>query len=162
MLSVAGGKLTTYRRIAHDALGILRSELGLRRLDRRPVPLPGALHVNEAVQRLARDWPDLEPHVCAHLAHLYGSLSGEVLAPAAADPDLLRPLHPGGPDLVAQALYARDVEWACRPEDILRRRTTLALRGLSDGDVVRRVEGLFRTGGGEASRDASALSPPAR
>src|SRR5262249_51271258 len=38
MLSVAGGKLTTYRRIALDAL----EHLGVRNLDRRPRPLPGA------------------------------------------------------------------------------------------------------------------------
>ena len=38
----------------------------------------------------------------------------------------------------------RDAEWANRPEDVLRRRTTLALRGLATDDVVRRVEGLLR------------------
>ena len=38
MLSVAGGKLTTYRRIALDAL----EQLGVRNLDRAPRPLPGA------------------------------------------------------------------------------------------------------------------------
>ena len=162
MLSVAGGKLTTYRRIAHAALSILRAELGLRRLDRGPVPLPGAVHSNEAAQRLASRWPDLEPAVRAHLGQLYGSLAEEVLAPAAGDPDLLRPLHPDGPDLAAQVLYARDVEWACRPEDVLRRRTTLALRGLAGEDVVRRVEGLFKTRGGEVPRAASVPSSPAR
>jgi len=162
MLSVAGGKLTTYRRIAHAALSILRAELGLRRLDRRPVPLPGAAHSNEAARRLAGGWPDLEPAVCAHLVHLYGSLADEVLAPAVADPDLLHPIHPEGPDLAAQALYARDVEWACRPEDVLRRRTTLALRGLAGEDVVRRVDELFKTRGGEAPRAASVPSSPAR
>ena len=151
MLSVAGGKLTTYRRIAHAALGILRPELGLHRLDATPVPLPGAVHADEAVQKLGDDWPDLEPQVRAHLAHLYGSLAAEVLAPAAEDPDLLRLLHPGGPDIAAQALYARDVEWACRSEDVLRRRTTLALRGLAGDDVVRRIEeflepqGIYRS-----------------
>ena len=162
MLSVAGGKLTTYRRIAHAALSILRAELGLRRHDQRPVPLPGAVHSNEAARRLAGGWPDLEPTVRAHLVHLYGSLAEEVLAPAAADPDLLRPLHPDGPDVAAQALYARDVEWACRPEDVIRRRTTLALRGLAGEDVVRRVDELFKTRGGEASHAASAPSSPAR
>jgi glycerol-3-phosphate dehydrogenase len=162
MLSVAGGKLTTYRRIALAALSTLRGDLGLHQLDRRPFPLPGAIDPDEGVRRLARRFPNVEPAVCAHLVHLYGSLAEEVLAPAGVDPDLLRPLHPDGPDLVAQALYARDVEWACRPEDVLRRRTTLALRGLADEDVVRRVEGLVKTRDGEAPRAASVPSSPAR
>src|SRR5206468_11778366 len=142
MLSVAGGKLTTYRRVALTALGMLRAELGLHRLNRRPFPLPGAIDPDEGVRRLARRLPGLEPAICAHLVHLYGSLADEVLAPAVADPDLLHPLHPDGPDLAAQAVYARDVEWACRPEDVLRRRTTLALRGLAGEDIVRRVDEL--------------------
>ena len=162
MLSVAGGKLTTYRRIALTALSALRADLGLHRLDRGPFPLPGAIDPEEGVRRLARRLPDLDPAVCAHLVHLYGSLADEVLAPAVADPDLLCPIHPEGPDLAAQALYARDVEWACRPEDVLRRRTTLALRGLADEDVVRRVDELFKTRGGEAPRAASVPSSPAR
>ena len=162
MLSVAGGKLTTYRRIALAALSALRAELGLHNLDRRPFPLPGAIDPNEGVRRLARRLPDLDPAVCAHLVHLYGSLADEVLALAVADPDLLHPIHPEGPDLAVQALYARDVEWACRPEDVLRRRTTLALRGLAGEDVVRRVDELFKTRGGEAPRAASVPSPPAR
>jgi len=162
MLSVAGGKLTTYRRIAHAALATLRAELGLHRLDRRPFPLPGAIDPDEGVRRLARRLPDLDPAVCTHLVHLYGSLADEVLAPAVADPDLLQPIHPKGPDIGAQALYAREVEWACEPEDVLRRRTTLALRGLAGEDVVRRVDELFRTRGGEAPRAASVRSSPAR
>ena len=162
MLSVAGGKLTTYRRIAHTTLGLLRDELGLHRLEGRPFPLPGAIDPDEGVRRLAGRFPDLDPVVCAHLVHLYGSLADEVLAPAATDPDLLRPIHPEGPDLAVQALYARDVEWACRPEDVLRRRTTLALRGLGGGDVVRRIDELFKTRGGEAPRAASVPSSQPR
>jgi glycerol-3-phosphate dehydrogenase len=162
MLSVAGGKLTTYRRIALAALGTLRAELGLHRLDRRPFPLPGAIDPDEGVRRLARRLPDLDPAVCAHLVHLYGSLADEVLAPAVADLDLLHRIHPEGPDIAAQALYAREVEWACRPEDVLRRRTTLGLRGLAGEDVVRRIDELLKTRGGEAPRAASVPSSPAR
>jgi glycerol-3-phosphate dehydrogenase len=162
MLSVAGGKLTTYRRIGLGALDLLSAELGLHRLDRRPVPLPGAIDPDEGVRRLDGRFPDLDPAVCAHLVHLYGSLAEEVLAPAAADPDLLQPLHPEGPDIAAQAVYARDVEWACRPEDVLRRRTTLALRGLAGEDIVRRIEGLVSSRGGEARRAASVPSSPGR
>jgi glycerol-3-phosphate dehydrogenase len=162
MLSVAGGKLTTYRRIAHTALTALRADLGLHRLDRSPFPVPGAIDPDEGARLLARRLPALDPAVCTHLVHLYGSLADEVLAPAVADPDLLHRIHPEGPDIAVQALYARDVEWACRPEDVLRRRTTLALRGLAGEDVVRRVEGLLKAPDGEAPRAASVPSSPVR
>jgi glycerol-3-phosphate dehydrogenase len=121
MLSVAGGKLTTYRRIALDAL----DQLGVRNLNRRPRPLPGA---NGRV-----DWPDeLEPAVRNHLFHLYGSLAADVLAPAANDPSLLEPLVAGRPDLRAQDVYAREHEWARTDEDVLRRRTTAWLAGIHE------------------------------
>jgi glycerol-3-phosphate dehydrogenase len=120
MVSVAGGKLTTYRQIALDAL----VELGVRGLSKRPRPLPGAA----GLDRIA--WQhDLDAPTRAHLLHLYGSLAPEVLAPAADDPSLLEPLVPGRPDLRAQELYARTHEWARTDEDVLRRRTTAWLAG---------------------------------
>ena len=115
MVSVAGGKLTTYRRIALDAL----DQLGVRRLSRRPRPLPGAAGLDRIAWR-----QELDPATRAHLLHLYGSLAVEVLAPAAEDPSLLEPLVPGRPDLRAQELYARTHEWARTDDDVLRRRTT--------------------------------------
>jgi glycerol-3-phosphate dehydrogenase len=115
MVSVAGGKLTTYRRIALDAL----DHLGVRGLSKRPRPLPGAA----GLDRIA--WPDeLDTRTRNHLLHLYGSLAPEVLAPATGDPSLLEPLVPGRPDLRAQELYARTHEWARTDEDVFRRRTT--------------------------------------
>jgi glycerol-3-phosphate dehydrogenase len=115
MVSVAGGKLTTYRRIALDAL----DHVGVRGLSRRPRPLPGAV----GLDRIA--WPvELDAVTRAHLIHLYGSLAPDVLAAAVDDPSLLEPLVPGRPDLRAQAVYARAHEWALTDEDILRRRTT--------------------------------------
>ncbi|TMM14406.1 MAG: hypothetical protein E6F98_04160 [Actinobacteria bacterium] len=123
MVSVAGGKLTTYRRIALDAL----DHLGVRHLSRRPRPLPGATGLDRI------PWPvPLDPVTRAHLLHLYGSLAPEVLAPAAEDPSLLEPLVAGRPDVRAQAQYARAREWALSDEDVFRRRTTawLAASGL--------------------------------
>jgi glycerol-3-phosphate dehydrogenase len=142
MLSVAGGKLTTYRRIALDALAMLRTELDLHRIVRRPLPLPGAVDRLEGARRLARRWPDLDPRVRTHLLDHYGGLAEQVLAAAEEKPDLLRPIHPGGPDLVAQAVYARDFEWARTPDDVLRRRTTVTLRGLASEEAVALVEEL--------------------
>jgi glycerol-3-phosphate dehydrogenase len=131
VLSVAGGKLTTYRRIALDTLDALRPDLGLSRFDREPVPLPGAVDLSGATVRLARRFPQLDPAVRFHLTHLYGSLAEEVLDPAGDDPALLERLHPDAPDIAAQEVYARTREWACTPEDVFRRRTTLSLRGLT-------------------------------
>jgi glycerol-3-phosphate dehydrogenase len=134
MLSVAGGKLTTYRRIALDALNML----GVRRVDRRPFPLPGA------GSRAAFDERhDVESRIRANLWNHYGTLASAVLAPAAENPDLLRPLRPDGPDIAAQVVYARDFEWAVRAEDVVRRRTTLGLRGLDDPETVRQVAAVL-------------------
>jgi glycerol-3-phosphate dehydrogenase len=120
VVSVAGGKLTTYRRIALDAL----DHLGVRGLSKEPRPLPGAT----GLDRIA--WPvELDAATRAHLLHLYGSLAPEMLAAAVDDPSLLEPLVEGRPDLRAQDLYARTHEWAVTDEDVLRRRTTGWLAG---------------------------------
>jgi glycerol-3-phosphate dehydrogenase len=119
MLSVAGGKLTTYRRIALEVL----DKLGVQNLDRRPRPLPGAVGLAKV------DWPlELDASTRRHLLHLYGSLAADVVRPALDDASLLEPLVPGRPDLRAQDLYARTHEWALRDEDVIRRRTTGWLR----------------------------------
>jgi glycerol-3-phosphate dehydrogenase len=137
MLSVAGGKLTTYRRISLDALERLREPLGLRRIDRSPFRLPGA---GATPARLP---VDVDPEVEAHLRHLYGSRTPDVLLPAVSDPSLLERLHPDGPDIAAQVRFAVTDEWAQSAEDVLRRRTTVALRGLAGAQVVDRVEQLL-------------------
>jgi glycerol-3-phosphate dehydrogenase len=90
MLTVAGGKLTTYRRIAIDALDRLSTELGLSRVDRRPVPLPGATDAGSVAAQLVTGW-SLEPAVAAHVAHFYGSRSDRVLGLAST------PTHPTSP-----------------------------------------------------------------
>ena len=120
MLSIAGGKLTTYRRIALDAL----EHAGVRNLDRRPRALPGAT----GLDRVA--WPvELDAATRTHLLGLYGSLAAEVLAPAVEDRTLLEPLVDGRPDVRAQERYAFEREWAQNEWDVLRRRTTAWLAG---------------------------------
>ena len=142
LLTVAGGKLTTYRRIALDTLERLRADLGLHRVDRQPWPLPGAAGLDRVSLPV-----EVDQTLRTHLLGLYGSLTPEVLEPALADPSLLEPLTPDAPDIAAQAVYAAEREWARNAEDILRRRTTLALRGLADAELARRVEQLTEAGG---------------
>ncbi|HZR97013.1 MAG TPA: glycerol-3-phosphate dehydrogenase/oxidase [Gaiellaceae bacterium] len=120
MVSVAGGKLTTYRRIALGAL----DQLGVRGLSRRARPLPGAGGLDRIAWR-----HELDAATRTHLLHLYGSLASEMLAPAVDDPSLLEPLVPGRPDVRAQDLYARTHEWALTADDVARRRTTAWLAG---------------------------------
>ena len=138
MLSVAGGKLTTYRRIALDVLKELSSDLGLHEIDRRPWPLPGAAGLDRI--RLP---VEVAPAIRSHLSQLYGSLSAEVLAPALDDPSLLEPLSPDAPEIAASAVYAAGREWARNAEDVVRRRTMLALRGSATPEVMRKVEELI-------------------
>jgi glycerol-3-phosphate dehydrogenase len=140
MVTVAGGKLTTYRRIAAAVLEALRPQLGLRRVDGAPTPLPGAADPEAVAVALQSSRPELEPSVARSLAHTYGSLAESVVEPA----DSLDPLVPGQPELAAQVAYARDREWAVTPEDVLRRRTTLSLRGFDSTELRARVEDLLR------------------
>jgi glycerol-3-phosphate dehydrogenase len=143
MLSIAGGKFTTFRRIALDALERLRSDLGLPTLERAPVPLPGAAEPEGVVDRLLRDHPSL-PAACArHLARFHGSDALALLATARDDPALLEPLAPGAPEVAAQVRWAREHEWALTADDVLARRTTLAALGRAEA-ARERVEELLR------------------
>jgi glycerol-3-phosphate dehydrogenase len=131
VLSVAGGKLTTHRVIARAVL---------RRLGYTapPVtPLPGAADPDVVAAQL-----DVEPAVARNLARTYGSLAHEVLALS----DDVRPLVDGEPEIAAQVVYAREREWAVDADDVLRRRTTLALRGLATPELHARVDALLVAG----------------
>jgi glycerol-3-phosphate dehydrogenase len=61
------------------------------------------------------------------------------------------PVHAAGPDVWAQVLYALDHEWAVTVEDVVRRRTTLAVRGLATSEVREAIaatlaeRGVFKT-----------------
>jgi glycerol-3-phosphate dehydrogenase len=138
VVSVAGGKLTTYRAIARAVLRVLQPDLGLRRVAKKAFPLPGAADAGEVADELLRRRPELEPALARHLAHTYGSLAQEVLEAGS-----LEPLAPGALDVEAQAVYAAEREWALDPDDVLRRRTTLALRGLDTPELRERLRGLL-------------------
>jgi len=147
MLNVAGGKLTTYRRIALQALQRLQSDLGLRRIDTRPWPLPSAAGTG-GVSLPA----ELDPEVRSHLLEMYGSHAAQVLEPAAAEPSLLERIHPDGPDILAQVRYAATHEWARSADDVLRRRTTCFYRGLEDEATRALVNRLLSTVAGPLGR----------
>ena len=135
MVSVGGGKLTTHRLIALEALRRLPFELRPRRLGRLDEPLPGA--------GPPENLTGVEPTTAAHLFSLYGSNAADVLACTEDDPGLLEPIHPAGPDIWAQVRFALEREWALTTDDVLRRRTTVALRGLDVERVREEVDRLL-------------------
>jgi glycerol-3-phosphate dehydrogenase len=136
MVSVAGGKLTTHRRIA---LRVLRHLEGFRGARLSADPLPGA-------GPLPPRPPSVPPETWRHLTHLYGTKVSEVL-----DGREGTPIHPAGPDVWEQVEYAVDREWALTVEDVLRRRTTVEIRGLATPEIRQAVaatlagRGVFKT-----------------
>jgi glycerol-3-phosphate dehydrogenase len=143
LVTVAGGKLTTYRRIAAAALEELRPELGLHEVGPSPSPLPGAVDPRLEADAILRSHPGLGPGTAAMLARAYGSRAADVLSLADAKPSLLEPLATGVAVLAAQVVYARAREWAVTAEDVLRRRTTLRLTGHDSPELHARVDRLL-------------------
>ncbi len=142
MISVAGGKLTTWRTIGLAAARAALDGAGLGAPSATGVPLPGAAPASEVERAIAAAHPGLPAAIRAHLASHYGLLALELLAPAAERPDLLEPLVTGAPDIGAQIVWARDREWAATPEDALRR-TTLAVRGFDTPEALTRIRSLL-------------------
>ena len=79
---MAGGKLTTYRRIALHALERLRPGARRLRFHPLPLPLPGARGSTARACASRAHFPELDPATRSHVLHLYGSLAEEMLAPA--------------------------------------------------------------------------------
>ncbi|WP_419993588.1 FAD-dependent oxidoreductase [Streptomyces boninensis] len=154
MLSVAGGKWTTYRHIGRVVMNKLAHLPGsLLADDMEPVkslvrrtPLPGIANPNAVAHRLLVDRDPgarMDPLTARHLATHYGSLSFDIARLVNENPALGERIHPDGPEIWAQVVYARDHEWAETVDDVLRRRTTLTIRGLDTDEVRDGVEKLL-------------------
>jgi glycerol-3-phosphate dehydrogenase len=145
LVSIAGGKLTTHRLVAAtvvDRVVAALSQAGdARRFGRTrtgEVPLPGGRSnpATLAAAAVSRDGHGLAPAVIGHLADRYGSRLDEVLGLVAGDRALADPILPGLPDPRAEVVEAVEHEWAMTLEDVLRRRTQVALRDAHAGAGV--------------------------
>ena len=119
LVTVTGGKLTTFGIIARDAFRSIRSRLPghVGRVERRPMFDPaGAPAVAPGVA--------LDEALVARLVGRYGAATGELLA--AAGPGELEPV-PGTPTLWAELRWAARAERVVHLEDLLLRRTRLGL-----------------------------------
>ncbi|TMK38318.1 MAG: glycerol-3-phosphate dehydrogenase/oxidase [Actinobacteria bacterium] len=123
MITITGGKLTTWRRMAKMAVD--------RLVEREARDAPCRTHeipLGQAVQ--PDELPRVEgvpPESYAALAARYGHAAGEVLELAAGRGELAQPIVPGLPDLLAEVVQAARREQARSVGDVLLRRTRLGL-----------------------------------
>ena len=121
VITVTGGKLTTYRRMAADTIDQAARLLGKRTKGRtRRLRLLGA-------DGFVAPDPGDAPSVHEHLGGRYGTEADQVLGVLREDPSLREALVPGLPYLRAEAIYAARHEMATTLDDVLSRRTRARL-----------------------------------
>lgn len=132
---VAGGKYTTYRVMAADAVDAAVAELGPERAESVPasttdrIPLLGADGYPAMVNRADKiaDHYEIREEQVQHLLDRYGSLLEDVLDLAADRPDLLETLDGADRYLRVEIVYAALAEAALHLEDVLVRRTRISM-----------------------------------
>jgi glycerol-3-phosphate dehydrogenase len=136
LLSVFGGKITTYRRLAEAVLGKLAPNVagldgggGLKPGWTADAKLPGGDFPAQGFDRLVADIRREHPWLAAshawRLARTYGTLAKDLLSGAAAETDLGRRF---GADLTEREVrYLQREEWAATADDVLWRRSKLGL-----------------------------------
>ena len=130
LLTVYGGKLTTFRRLAEDALARLAIFFPHSRPWTATAPLPGGDFVFDGlpalIQHTQRQWPFLTDDHARRLVGAYGTRVANVLGTATRMDDLGARF---GTDLTAaEVRYLMTNEWAQTSDDVLWRRSKLGLR----------------------------------
>jgi glycerol-3-phosphate dehydrogenase len=133
VVTVTGGKLTTYRKMAQDTVDAVAARLGQRSLKSvtKTLKLHGAGQRDHAPAAVSPNVTfrnaDAATRAAAHLAGRFGTDTPQVLALSEGHPELLEPLVPGLPYLAVEAVYAVRFEMARSLSDVLDRRTRAVL-----------------------------------
>ncbi|WP_153099449.1 glycerol-3-phosphate dehydrogenase [Paraburkholderia hayleyella] len=138
LLSVFGGKITTFRKLAEEALDQLCHTL------QRPLPawtahapLPGGDIAPTGFERFATHFQQqfawLPLSLTRRYAHAYGTRAVQVIGQAESIEGLGQAFAPGLYE--AELRYLRDTEWACCAQDVLWRRSKLGLHALAAGTL---------------------------
>ena len=161
-VSIAGGKYTTYRVMAKDAVDL--AVLDLRRLVNESVtdklPLIGADGYFALVQQTSKisEKYSISEATVTHLLDRYGSLIEEILEIIDADSSMAQRLIPELPYIKAEILHAVTHEGALSVEDVLLRRTRISFEAFDGGvDVAADVAKIIgaQLGWGAKERSAS-------
>ena len=130
LLNVFGGKLTTYRKLAEEAVDRLVAHSGRKApaWTARGAPLPGGERrdIRALAQELRAARPWLAETTAARLARNYGTRAELLLGQAASLQDLGE--HFGADLYQAEVDYLREHEWVTQADDLLWRRSKLGLR----------------------------------
>jgi len=141
-VDVAGGKYTTYRVMARDVVDEAVRQLpeairpGASRT--HALPLVGAAGYADLWRQRheVASAAGLPVAALVHLLRRHGDRYEDLLDLVAADPTLAEPLHPDAPYWRAEVVHAVQCEGARRVDDVLRRRTRLAVEVADGGESV--------------------------
>jgi glycerol-3-phosphate dehydrogenase len=129
LVTVTGGKLTTYRKMAVDTVDAAVRVLGAGGRSRtRHLPLRGAVGLEQLRGPDAAALLGVAPDRCAHLVDRYGAEATRVVGLADGETSLLEPLVEGLEYLRVEAVWAVRREMARTLDDVLARRTRALLR----------------------------------
>ncbi len=147
LITIAGGKLTTYRRMAAEVVDTATKLLRL--IDKLPPlraahtdtePLPGAVGwpddddheaVADAIEAAGQG--TIGPRTARYLADTYGMRGLDLARWVAAEPALGAPLLPGRPEIVGMVRWAVEEEMAASVSDFMVRRSQLFFRDADQG-----------------------------
>lgn len=137
MLTIAGGKLTTFRPMARAVVDRAARELGqdarVHRRESERSPLPGGETPVPATLRAAGLSLGLPEPTVDYLLRQFGMEAEQVFALCRGRSELGNPLHPGHPAIGAQVVFGVEREFLRTADDFLERRTRLALETLDHG-----------------------------
>ncbi|HYI24316.1 MAG TPA: glycerol-3-phosphate dehydrogenase/oxidase [Thermomicrobiales bacterium] len=163
LLSIIGGKLTTFRNLAERVVDTV-GELQDRTLPASVTagePLPGGTErpgpVLRSIQQDRLEW--LSSQSAGYLVRIYGSRARDVIAFAAGQPSMREVVHGGTGAIAAAVAHALEHEHAVSLTDIIMRRTMIgyaADAGTSAVDAVARIAGTVA--GWDAARTAAEIA----
>ena len=140
LLSIVGGKITTARHLAEEAMEKLAMPMGFTAhpVTRARVFPGGAIaDFDTFLASVRATWPFLGDARAERMAHAYGAMLAELLAEVTSADEL--GLDLGGGLTEVEARWLHDREWARTPDDVLKRRSKLGLH-LSDAAQARFAE----------------------
>jgi glycerol-3-phosphate dehydrogenase len=130
LLSITGGKLTTFRALAEHTVDAVYRQLGKKppRCETARLPLPGGAGISlPSFRGTLVDRSDLPAESVDRLVAIYGARASDVLALAEGDPSLREPFCVETGSIGAEVVFAFEREFARTLEDVMMRRTMVGL-----------------------------------